>query len=85
MMLDNTARMVATVGIWGSWAVLLASGLCQMHFGDPAPFLIALTIICITALAATAVVWRAANRRDHASRHVPGGFPVVNVSPVAPE
>jgi fluoride ion exporter CrcB/FEX len=84
-MLDNTARMVATVGIWGAWAVTMAFGLCKMNFSESRDFIVALAIVCVAVVVATALVWRGATRRDRASTAAPGGFPVVSPAPAADE
>ena len=76
---DHTARMVATVGIWVSWAVAMAFGLCKMNFSESRDFIFALMIVCVTVVIATALVWRGASRRGlvESTAAAPGGFPVV--------
>ena len=56
-MLDNTARMIGTVGIWTSFAVVVAFGLCRMNFSDGGQFLTALFFVCVAVVLATAAVW----------------------------
>lgn len=81
-MLDNTARMIGTVGIWASAAVMVAFGLCRMNFNRAPDFVLALAIVCIAAVVATGIVWWGASRRRErmSTEATPGGFPVVAAS-----
>lgn len=64
-MLDNTARMIGTVGIWIAYAIIMAFGLCRMSFSgvDGAPvFVISVIVISVATVIATRIVWRNAPR-----------------------
>jgi hypothetical protein len=59
-MLDNTARMLGTIGIWLSFAIVMAFGLCRMNWnGDSAEitFLLATVVVSGAAVISTAFVW----------------------------
>jgi hypothetical protein len=60
-MLDNTARMIGTVGVWTSFAIVMTFGVCRMNWsGDNIffPFMLTIAMICASAVAATAFIWR---------------------------
>ena len=71
-MVDGTARMIGSVGIWLSMAVVLGFGVCRMNFDSPPTFILALMIVCGSAVVATWIVWR-----GHRPDMSPPGFPVV--------
>jgi hypothetical protein len=60
-MLDSTARMIGTVGIWASFAIVMAAGMCRMNWnGDSAEFtfVVASAMICSAAAVSTFFIWR---------------------------
>lgn len=72
---DNTSKTISTSVIWVSFAVVVAFGLCRMNFGDGKMFILALIILCVAAVAGTAIVWF---RRSAAAPVVPPrGFDVM--------
>ena len=57
---DNTAKTIATVGIWLSVAIILAFGVFRFNWnGDSALFVLAMCVlaICGAATISTAVIW----------------------------
>jgi hypothetical protein len=66
-MLDNTARVIATVGIWISFAIVMAGGVCRMGWnGDSAVFglIVVVALICAAAAISTWFVWKSPPARD---------------------
>jgi hypothetical protein len=67
-MMDSTARVIGTLGIWTSFAVVMVFGLCRMSFngaGALPTFLLAVAMICSAAVIATAFVWRSRSVSAH--------------------
>jgi hypothetical protein len=66
-MLDNAARVIATVGIWISFAIVMAGGVCRMNFnGDSAVFgmIVVVALICAAAAISTWFVWKSPLARN---------------------
>ena len=60
-MQDSTARMIGTVGIWISLAIILAFGVFRMNWSGDGPMLAMFLIVialCGAATISTAFVWR---------------------------
>jgi hypothetical protein len=60
-MTNNVARMIGTLGIWISFAIIMACGLCRMNFngeGVQPTFLLAVAMVCLAAVGSTAIVWK---------------------------
>lgn len=60
-MQDNVARMIGTVGIWISVAIILAFGVCRMNWhgeGSMVVMLLVVVAICLAATHSTKIIWK---------------------------
>jgi len=60
-MQDSTARMIGTVGIWLSLAIILAFGVFRANWSGDGPMFVMLLIVvilCLAATVSTAFIWK---------------------------